>query len=89
MQRTPIAVSIVKLPSLLEQMPIDQCSHIREGMMSAADQSPAVHIRFVAIVFLCIGLLFGGLITQIKQNISIHYRDGRAAVRCLELPGSF
>jgi hypothetical protein len=52
------------------------------------DQSTAVRFRLVAIVFLCIGLLSGALITEIKQNISINYHDGRPAVHCFGLPGS-
>jgi hypothetical protein len=53
------------------------------------DQSTAVRFRLVAIVFLCIGLLSGGLITEIKQNISISYHDGSPAERCFGLQSSF
>jgi hypothetical protein len=53
------------------------------------DQITAVRFRLVAIVFLCIGLLSGGLITEIKQNISISYHDGRLAERCFGFQSSF
>jgi hypothetical protein len=53
------------------------------------DQSEAVRFRLVAIVFLCIGLLSGGLITEIKQNISISYHRGGPAERCFGLQSSF
>jgi hypothetical protein len=54
------------------------------------DQSTAVRFRLVAIVFLCIGLLSGGLIAEIKQNISISYhRGGPAPERRFGLQSSF
>jgi hypothetical protein len=40
-------------------------------------------------ITLCIGLIAGAALTEIKSAVAFHMRDGAPLTKCLDLPGMF
>ena len=40
-------------------------------------------------ITLCIGLVAGAALTEIKSAVAFHMRDGAPLTKCLDLPGMF